>query len=314
MTSDSKIGGLSLRVLRSSQTDAGQLDDELLGLFKDILNKCLVTFHSDFLRLYYKELLVLLRSIIFILTVGQGKPTPGMSLLNMTYRNEFKSSTYQNDGPGLSRLQRTALYLGDILLPYAWSNLASHVARAMDGREQLGSSPLLVPFQRVSSEKIWKSARRIESLWMTLELMNGIVYLKHGKYRRLLERLVGARMVYSHLRASRHISFDYLNRQLIWSEISDFILFLLPLVNVGAVRSLLQTYIPMNRSLAGLPSDASCAICGSIKDSPIRCQVLPCRHTYCYYCIAGRMTQQNERLCFVCSGEISSISMSTGMD
>ena len=295
-----EVDGLPLRVHRSSQTDALQLDEELLGLFKDTLNKCLGTFHDEFLRVYYKELLVVLRSVIFCLTVGIGKPTPGMALLNVTYRNEYKSSKFRNDGPGLNKLQRTLLYVGDIVAPYMWSRLARYLSRAMDGRENPGETLSNASLRRISSEKMWQIARRIESGWMTLELVNAVAYLRHGTYRRLLERLVGARVVYSHLGASRHISFDYLNRQLIWSEISEFILFLLPLVNVGAVRKFLYTYLQMNKALGGIQSDAKCGICGTLKDSPIRCQVLPCKHIFCYYCIVGRMDQRNDRRCCVC--------------
>lgn len=304
-----EVNGLPLRVLRSSQTDAGQLDEELLGLFKDTLTKCLGTFHSDFMRSYYKELLVLLRSVIFCLTVGLGKPTPGMALLNVTYRNEYRSSKFRNSGPGLCKLQRILLYVGDIVAPYMWSRLASHLSRAIDRRENPVEASSSVSLRGMSSEKTWQVARRIESAWMTLELVNAVAYLRHGKYRRLLERLVGARVVYSHVGASRHISFDYLNRQLIWSEISEFILFLLPLVNAGAVRKFLYTYLPMNKDPGGIQPDTSCGICGCLKDSPIRCKALPCEHVFCYYCIAGKMNQRNDKHCCVCAEEISSMTM-----
>jgi peroxin-2 len=36
---------------------------------------------------------------------------------------------------------------------------------------------------------------------------------------------------------SRLVSFEYLNRQLVWQELSEFLLFLLPLVNVTKVRA-----------------------------------------------------------------------------
>lgn len=32
---------------------------------------------------------------------------------------------------------------------------------------------------------------------------------------------------------SRLVSFEYLNRQLVWQELSEFMLFLLPLINVA---------------------------------------------------------------------------------
>lgn len=58
--------------------------------------------------------------------------------------------------------------------------------------------------------------------------------------RTLVERLIGARLVYRQPNMSRLISFEYLNRQLVWQELSEFLLFLLPLINVAKVR-----YLPL---------------------------------------------------------------------
>jgi peroxin-2 len=53
--------------------------------------------------------------------------------------------------------------------------------------------------------------------------------------RTLVERVIGARLVYRQPSMSRLVSFEYLNRQLVWQELSEFLLFLLPLVNVTKV-------------------------------------------------------------------------------
>lgn len=55
--------------------------------------------------------------------------------------------------------------------------------------------------------------------------------------RTLVERFIGARLVYRQPSMSRLVSFEYLNRQLVWQELSEFLLFLLPLVNVTKVRA-----------------------------------------------------------------------------
>ena len=68
-------------------------------------------------------------------------------------------------------------------------------------------------------------------------------------YGGVLERLLSTRLVYADVRASMHINFDYLNRQLIWSEATGFILFVLPLVHVEPVGRLVNTYLPMNESI-----------------------------------------------------------------
>ncbi len=300
---------LCLRVLRSSQSDAAQLDEELLGLFKDYLNGCLGTFHSGFMSSNYAEILLALKTVVFGLTVAQGQPTPGMSLLNLRYRNERSASC--GEVRALSRGQRTLLYVWSILFPYVWGRLSSRMVQQMDLNPNLDSARMSFLCTPGSS---WKYMQRIESLWMFWEALNFVVYLRHGLYRRLLERCLGARVVYSHVGASRQISFDYLNRQLIWSEISDFVLFLLPLVNLSSVSQVLNRYLPMSTSIfqRALPhpdADSYCPICRTQSRSPLHCRVLPCRHEYCYYCIASRIAQRRGYTCLLCSQEVKSVCM-----
>jgi peroxin-2 len=62
--------------------------------------------------------------------------------------------------------------------------------------------------------------------------------------RTLTERLLGARLVYKQPNMSRLISFEYLNRQLVWQELSEFLLFLLPLINVAKVKRFILKLLP----------------------------------------------------------------------
>lgn len=333
---------LELRVLRSSQTDAEQLDDELRSLFTASLNRCLGLLDSARLTGYYRELVLVLESVIFGLTVGRGRPSPGMSLLNLKYRDERRSSANGNEGPPLTKRQRTLLYLGHIVTPYVWSKVCASLARCLDAggfphATDLGIARLTARFpavppvagdQKYAHERdpvagplrsmmlawrlaLWSLASRLETAmktfeaaWRGLELVNYAVFVRRGAYRGVLERLLGTRLVYADVRASRHINFDYLNRQLIWSEVSDFILFVLPLVHMGPVGRLVNTYLPMNESIKGSSTpvpDASCPVCETTKECPIRCQAMPCRHTYCYYCFASRFGCSVEPRCYVCS-------------
>ena len=51
------------------------------------------------------------------------------------------------------------------------------------------------------------------------------------RYRSVAERALGARLVHAREDMSRFVSLDFLNRQLVWRELSDLLLFVLPLVN-----------------------------------------------------------------------------------
>jgi peroxin-2 len=301
------------RVSRSAQVDTGTLDDELLGLFKDILNKCLGIFHSEFMARHYREIMVGIRTAIFGLTVARGKPTPGMAMLNLDYRNERSAAPAESNAPFLTKNQRILLYIGDILGPYAWSKVAMKMMQQTDQSTLTGSPH--IDNARMSLRSVWFCLNVLHRCWIVSEFVNFSVYLRHGRYRRLWERVVGCRLVYTQLGAPRHISFDYLNRQLIWSEISDLILFFLPLLNLDSVRSMLHEYFPATHvpSIGSSPtaSPGCCSLCRSASGRSIHCRIFPCRHEYCYFCIASMLSARKKHpvRCSTCSEEVQSVSM-----
>lgn len=52
-----------------------------------------------------------------------------------------------------------------------------------------------------------------------------------GRYRSVAERMLAAELVHSRDDVSRILSLDFLNRQLVWRELSDVLLFVLPLLH-----------------------------------------------------------------------------------
>ena len=62
--------------------------------------------------------------------------------------------------------------------------------------------------------------------------------------RSLLERVLRMRLVYQRVNMARAISFEYLNRQLVWHELSEVLLFLLPLINVGRLKRFVTHQLP----------------------------------------------------------------------
>ena len=72
--------------------------------------------------------------------------------------------------------------------------------------------------------------------------------------RSVLERLLGARLVYERGSMARALSFEYLNRQLVWHELSELLLFLLPLLNVARIKAFVMARLPR---IAPAPSSSS---------------------------------------------------------
>jgi peroxin-2 len=52
----------------------------------------------------------------------------------------------------------------------------------------------------------------------------------------LTERTLHTRLVYGEPHAQRMVSYEYLNRQLVWRELSELALFVLPLVSGPSLR------------------------------------------------------------------------------
>lgn len=63
-----------------------------------------------------------------------------------------------------------------------------------------------------------------------------MVFLFNGRYRTLLDRVLRLRLVPPTNQVSREVSFEYLNRQLVWHAFTEFLLFLLPLVGISRWR------------------------------------------------------------------------------
>lgn len=58
----------------------------------------------------------------------------------------------------------------------------------------------------------------------------------NGRYRTLLDRALRLRLAPPSSQVSRQVSFEYLNRQLVWHAFTEFLLFLLPLVGISRWR------------------------------------------------------------------------------
>src|ERR1700709_2758243 len=63
-----------------------------------------------------------------------------------------------------------------------------------------------------------------------------LIFLVNGRYRTLVDRIIRIRLAPPSSQVSREVSFEYLNRQLVWHAFTEFLLFLLPLVGISRWR------------------------------------------------------------------------------
>lgn len=156
-----------------------------------------------------------------------------------------------------------------------------------------------------------------------------LVFLVNGRYRTLLDRVLRLRLTPPSSQISREVSFEYLNRQLVWHAFTEFLLFLLPLVGISRwrrwisrawrksknlIRSDAEVEVEATGELGFLP-ERTCAICyqdqnpSSISGNEIEVVAISgaggivgsaqtditnpyetlCGCVYCFVCIASRL-------------------------
>lgn len=322
-------------VPRVSQLDAGRLDSELSSMIQEQLAKAFSFFRPGLLSGFQPEITLLIDLLIFGGSVLSGRPTPGSALMNLRYSNQrgltgshleaAQSRTAADaltgtttadasvggsarsgvDSPPLSTLQRGGFGLL-ILCQYLWSRCSSVLAsyRWAAAHERRDGGRWL--------EQLQDGMHRVEAVFGAASLANSLVFLNRGVYSTLRDRVLGARLVLERASVARALSFEYLNRQLVWTEISELLLFILPLISVTPMRSLLSK-LPRFAAVVSPPAAAStaggsdggslapCGICDTA--APLRPFVAqPCGHVFCYYCLAAR-TQADARYACVRCGE-----------
>uniref|UniRef100_M0ZRZ1 RING-type E3 ubiquitin transferase (cysteine targeting) n=1 Tax=Solanum tuberosum TaxID=4113 RepID=M0ZRZ1_SOLTU len=99
------------------------------------------------------------------------------------------------------------------------------------------------------------------------------------RYRNLIERALRARLVYGSPNMNRAVSFEYMNRQLVWNEFSELLLLLLPLLNSSSIKNFLLPF-SKDKSSDSSVDDTSCPICQGKPTIPFL--TIPCQHRYMY--------------------------------
>jgi peroxin-2 len=93
-------------------------------------------------------------------------------------------------------------------------------------------------YEEISNEirLLSRITSRISAIHSMAAFASFIIFLINGRYRTLLDRLLRLRLAPPTNQISREVSFEYLNRQLVWHAFTEFLLFVLPLIGIGRWR------------------------------------------------------------------------------
>ncbi|PLB46756.1 peroxin 2 [Aspergillus steynii IBT 23096] len=208
---------------RVGQVDAELLDEELLGLLKGQVGEALKYFGPQMREDWSHEIQFALRAILFKLSIWDHDASYGAALQNLKYVDS------RSKGPVHStptRWQKTLYGLLTVGGRYAWDKWESWLINQEGGYDE--------PSQEV--RVLSRMTDLVSTTHSIAAFTSFCVFLVNGRYRTLVDRILRIRLTPPSAQASREVSFEYLNRQLVWHAFTEFLLFLLPLVGISRWR------------------------------------------------------------------------------
>ncbi|KAG6378711.1 Pex12 amino terminal region-domain-containing protein [Boletus reticuloceps] len=315
------------RIMRVGQLDAELLDQELVHLLYEPLQKSLNLISTALRTRFDLELRLVIRLALYKFSLWNLGASYGARLQGLKYStpNMPSDPVYRTPG-GLPR--RTFIIHGvlTIVVPYLYNRLRAHAL------SQAWPDTPSSDTRRMA----WRMLTRLESMHSVLSLLNFVAFLLNGRHRSLSDRFLGMSLVPTSSQAKREVSYEFMNRQM------EFLLFLLPLINTRSLqrqvtrlisqltspailsntsKSAPRIYLRKRGKYEALSAD-QCAVCaenasyslnlGYTSDAlsvasaterapePTRDDEVPrfpihtpyitsCGHVYCYHCIAERM-------------------------
>ncbi|KAJ7011844.1 hypothetical protein NC653_002056 [Populus alba x Populus x berolinensis] len=209
---------IPISISRVNQFDAARLDIEMSAMLKEQLVKVFSLMKPGMLFQYEPELDAFLEFLIWRFSIWVDKPTPGNALMNLRYRDERAMDSIGKvrtglEGPGLTIAQKIWYCIATVGGQYTWARLQSFSAFRRWGDSE----------QRPLARRAWIFIQRIEGLYKAASFGNLLIFLYTGRFRNLIERVLQARLVYGSPNMNRAVSFEYMNRQLVWNEFSVII-------------------------------------------------------------------------------------------
>lgn len=269
---------------RVGQLDASQLDNELLDRVKSLLWDGLRHWSADLPDRYAAELLALLKLAFFKVTIWDRSSTYGGRLQGLQL---VDSKT----GRGMSRSKKIAYAVIVIGGNYLWTQLSDYLTAAA---YDTGEISLVIRVRTI--------ADRLEFISSAMSLFNFLVFLYNGQYSTLILRLLRVKWSPVSRKTSRLVNYEFQNRQLVWNALTEFLLFIMPFVDVNKVqRSLVSWFRPSQdasrENMSTLP-DRQCAICDELLTVP---SFGECGHMYCYVCLRIKLSEaQGKWNCLRC--------------
>ncbi|KAL8869218.1 MAG: hypothetical protein Q9174_004433 [Haloplaca sp. 1 TL-2023] len=223
---------------RVGQVDAELLDEELLELLRNQAGEALKYFGTHLQDDWSSELLLGLRVILFKLSIWDHNASYGAALQNLQYTDARHHASLPI---APSRWQKVLYGLLSIGGRYGWEKWDIWLADREGNYETVGTGVIDGKYANLEQPTprirlLSRLSSLASSTHSVAAFVSFLIFLVNGRYRTLTDRLLRLRLISPSNHLSRQVSFEYLNRQLVWHAFTEFLLFLLPLVGITRWR------------------------------------------------------------------------------
>ncbi|OJA13814.1 hypothetical protein AZE42_00493 [Rhizopogon vesiculosus] len=247
------------RIIRVGQLDAELLDAELVHILTEPVSKALATVNASMKARLEPELALLVQLVLYRFSVWSSGASYGAMLQGLRYSAPSSGSTSRSSSPP----RRLLIIHGalTILVPYLRNRIHAYaLSRAWP------DTPASDMRRRA-----WGALMSLEAAHGALSLLNFVAFLWDGRcvpqrlpllktrtywleycrYRTIIDRVLAMRLDPAQALIKREVSYEFMNRQMVWHAFTEFLLFLLPLIKP---RSLTRRFTSTLSSLLPAPS------------------------------------------------------------
>lgn len=155
---------------------------------------------------------------------------------------------------------------------------------------------------------VYRWLSHIEVIYQLVHILNFLVFLNDGKYRSIVDRLLGMRLVFARPLIVRQVSFEFMNRQLVWNGFAELLFFLIPLINLERLKRGLINLIGGGQPPLVDEDEVPLSACPICFSDPIPVPYInECGHLYCYYCLKAALVNDPGLCCARCGQKIQNI-------
>ncbi|WWC89355.1 uncharacterized protein L201_004277 [Kwoniella dendrophila CBS 6074] len=228
-----------LRAPRVNQLDSEDLDSALVSMLSDNLTKSLDNLKASFANGFKPELELVIKLIFFKCGIWSNiRASPGSKLQNL------KLISSKTNSPTKRIL---LLYL--ILHPPIFPNYIITRLREYSLSNQWSDLP-----NHDYRKTLWKLLNKLDNISRIWELLGWLGFLWDGKYPSLLMRMLRLRLVPSQPHLTKLVSYEFMNRQLVWGAFTEFLMFSVPLIPPLPISLNPRKYFNQFKSIISPPS------------------------------------------------------------